>query len=318
MNEQLIGSLAGIATSVLWVLTSIFFTEAGRRIGSTVVNTLRLFVAIAIHAITFRLLSGQWFPDATTAQLLYLAASGILGLALCDQALFTAFVDIGPRRSLLAMTTSPVWAAIFGALAMREHLSLIDILAIALTIAGVAWVILERRDTKADERDHPHYARGVVLAFAAAVLQAAGMLFSKMGMGHGVVEDAQRLSPQGATYIRLVLSLIGMAPIIAIYAARRGSPAHAASRARRIGRRDAGYLLTVGGAIVGPYLGVWMSLVALDNTPVGVAQTLCSLSPVFILPFLIVLYKERITPRAVIGALVAVGGSSLLVLSRAG
>ena len=74
----------------------------------------------------------------------------------------------------------------------------------------------------------------------------------------------------------------------------------------------AGYLFASGGAVVGPFLGVWMSLVAADHAPIGVAQTLCSLTPVFLLPFAVVIHKERISSRAVIGALIAVGGSVLL------
>ncbi len=80
----------------------------------------------------------------------------------------------------------------------------------------------------------------------------------------------------------------------------------------RTGSVKAGLFFAACGTIVGPYLGVWMSLVATDRAHVGVAQTLCSLSPVFILPFAVWLEKERISSRALFGALMAVGGSSLL------
>ncbi len=66
----------------------------------------------------------------------------------------------------------------------------------------------------------------------------------------------------------------------------------------------------------GPFLGVWMSLVASDRAPLGVAQTLCGLSPVFILPFAALIHKERVSPRAVLGAVVAVGGSAVLFFGR--
>ena len=62
----------------------------------------------------------------------------------------------------------------------------------------------------------------------------------------------------------------------------------------------------------GPFLGVWMSLVATDNAPVGVAQTLCSLTPLFLVPLAALIYKERISPRAALGAIMAVGGAALL------
>jgi drug/metabolite transporter (DMT)-like permease len=55
-----------------------------------------------------------------------------------------------------------------------------------------------------------------------------------------------------------------------------------------------------------------MSLVASDRAPVGVAQTLCSLTPIFLAPVAAWVYRERISLRAVLGAFVAVGGASLL------
>jgi drug/metabolite transporter (DMT)-like permease len=90
----------------------------------------------------------------------------------------------------------------------------------------------------------------------------------------------------------------------------------AAGRAdRRIGSKRVGYAFVVCGAMVGPYLGVWMSLVACDLAPLGIAQTLCSLSPIFILPFAVVIYREPISPRAAIGAVIAVSGAAMLFLT---
>jgi len=58
---------------------------------------------------------------------------------------------------------------------------------------------------------------------------------------------------------------------------------------------------------------VWLSLLAAKHAPVGVAQTLCGLSPVFILPLVPVVMKEHVSPRAIIAALLAVGGIGVIV-----
>lgn len=70
--------------------------------------------------------------------------------------------------------------------------------------------------------------------------------------------------------------------------------------------------MTVGASIGGSYLGVWTSVVAADRAPLAVAQTLCALPPVFILPLAGLVYKEHISIRAVLGAAIAVGGVALL------
>ena len=58
-----IGELAGLGTAVCWVFTSIAFAEAGRRIGSSRVNMIRLILAslmlMGMHWITF----GQPIPS---------------------------------------------------------------------------------------------------------------------------------------------------------------------------------------------------------------------------------------------------------------
>ncbi len=93
--------------------------------------------------VTHRVLSGAWVPDVVGRQVLYLAVSGIVGLSIGDQALFAAFVYIGPRLAMLIMTTAPLFAAFFGWLALGETLSPIAWLGVGLTIGGVAWVVLE-------------------------------------------------------------------------------------------------------------------------------------------------------------------------------
>lgn len=316
--DPYLGSAAGVATSLLWTFTSLFFTAAGRRIGPTVVNATRISLAVVLHAFTHWLLAGTFWPQARTGQVVYLALSGVIGLSIGDQALFSAFLDIGPRLSMLIMTTAPLFAALFGWVVLHETLGGIAWLGIALTVAGVAWVVLERQPVTIGAT-RPHRARGVALASIAAVCQAGGLLLSKQGMGHGWLPVAQHMDPQAATYVRMMFGGIGVFPMLVIHARLEGARTAGGFNlwGRRTWSRRQGLALACCGAVVGPYLGVWMSLVATDRAPLGIAQTLCSLSPIFILPFVVMLYKERVSVRAAIGAVVAVVGSALLFLRAA-
>ena len=307
------GQAAGLATSVLWTFTSIFFTSASKRLGATILNSYRIFVAVLLLTLTHRVLQHYWIPQALPRQFLFLALSGVIGLSIGDLALFRAFIDIGPRRSMLVMTTAPIFAALFGWMALGETLPPFAWIGIALVISGVSWVILERPKRATD--DSPGLLwRGTLLAFFAAACQAAGLLFSKQGMGHGWAAKEQYIQPETATLIRMFFAALGTMPILALYIWRqsmRPSPSYLTPRA---GSRKTGFLYGTAGACVGPYLGVWMSLVASDRAPLGIAQTLCSLTPIFILPFVATIYKEQITMRAFFGAVVAVAGVALLFL----
>ncbi|MFH1747065.1 MAG: DMT family transporter [Planctomycetota bacterium] len=308
-----LGHAAGLATSVLWTGTSLFFTAAGRRLGPTTVNALRILMAILLLGLTHWVTEDRWIPDALPRQVLFLALSGMIGLALGDQALFTAFVYIGPRLSMLIMTTAPLFAALFGWLRLGEELGPSAWLGIALVVGGVAWVVLER-PVQNHGVVNSLRIRGIVLAFIAAACQAGGLLLSKEGLGHGWLPEGEHMNPQAATLLRMSFAGVGMVPIIAwrLWRERR---AHAIGEYRQPRRSwRIGLLLTAGGAVFGPFLGVWMSLEAADKVPLGVAQTLCSLPPVLILPVARLVYHEHISARAVAGALLAVGGVALLFL----
>lgn len=325
-----VGYLAGLSVSALWTVTSLFFTAAGRRIGPTMVNAVRIAMAVVLHGVTHRLLTGRWVPDAHSGQVLLLAASGVIGLTIGDQAILSAFVTVGPRVALLVMTTAPLMAAGFGVAFLAESLPPTSWFGIALTLSGVAWVILERGRTSESTADRRRRLRGCFYAFIAAACQAGGLLLSKQGMGHGWLPREEHLPPQSATLIRMTFAGFGMAPLL-LWRASQGTRVNRAPEPNRESSSTGdnachsiaetspyrtGVLLACVGAVTGPFLGVWMSLVASDRVPLGVAQTLCSLPPVLILPFAAIVYRERLTVRAVAGAVLAVLGILLLFQAR--
>lgn len=319
--DAAIGSAAGIATSVLWTGTSLLFTAAARRLGSLIVNTARICMAVVLLGITHWLLTGTWLPDVNSRQVLYLAVSGLLGLAIGDQALFTAFVDIGPRLAMLVMTSAPLFAALFGWAQLGEKPQPLDWLGIAVTLIGIAWVVAERPRVIQQPRGvtgtmHARRGRGLTLAFIAAACQAGGFMLSKVGIGHGWLPRAEHLNPQTASLVRMFFAALCMTPVLMLHGVRARPRRLAGIHASASTNVTAALLFTFGGAVVGPFLGMWMSLVAGDRIPLGVAQTLLSLPPVFILPFAHWIYREHIGFRAVAGAVLAVAGVAVLSLPK--
>jgi drug/metabolite transporter (DMT)-like permease len=68
----------------------------------------------------------------------------------------------------------------------------------------------------------------------------------------------------------------------------------------------------LGGAVSGPFVGVWLSLIAARYTDVGVAATLMATTPVLIIPLVMFTEGYRPSLRAVLGAVVAIAGVALL------
>jgi drug/metabolite transporter (DMT)-like permease len=164
----------------------------------------------------------------------------------------------------------------------------------------VAWVVLERPN--ADDPSHaPHHKRrGVALALFATFANAIGVIFSRLGIGN---YDAV-----AATQIRVLASLLGYVLVITLW--RRWPVMFKAAHHPR-----AMSILT-SGAIVGPFVGVTFFMIALRHSPSGVVTTVTASMPVLIVPFSIFLYHEKVSLRAVGGAIVALAGVAMLMLPQ--
>ncbi|MHC5078251.1 MAG: DMT family transporter [Planctomycetota bacterium] len=291
------GEVAALGTAFCWTFTALAFETAGKRIGSLAVNLLRLFMAAGLLILFGLAVRGKPLPsDATAHAWFWLSISSWVGLVIGDGCLFRALVLIGPRLSTLIMSLAPVSAAMLGGLLIGETLTALDMAGMAVTLIGVSWVVLERKP--AAGKKSVVSKTGVFLALVGAVGQGGGLVLSKLGMGD--------YDPFAATQIRIFAAIVGFSVLFIflgwwprVIAARKDSRA---------------LTFTLIGAFFGPFLGVSLSLMSVQFIATGVAQTIMSIVPVLIIPFVIVIHRERVSFRAVAGAFLAVAGVSLLFL----
>lgn len=314
MADELIGPAAGIAASGLWVFTSLCFTEAGRRIGGVAVNQVRLIAAVLLNGVTYILLTGRIWPEMHPTQFWYLAGSALVGLVICDLAQIWAYMMIGPRLALLVAASTPIFALVLGVVFLGERPGPGVLAGVGLTVAGIAWAVLERRPTPRAAPTDPKRARmGVALAVVAALTQAGGSMLSKLGMSAEGLEGAAPIEPQHAVFVRMVIGAAMFLPLSMVTMARM------TSRPRGEGGRmrwRAGLVFATLGAVTGPFLANWCSLTTIQRLELGVAQTYLTLMPVLILPVVAIVYKERITWRAALGAAVAFAGVTLMSIAK--
>lgn len=293
------GELAAVATAVCWSFTSIFFSYSGRRVGSDVVNRVRLLLAILYISLAHLAIQGTLFPWGTESwRWGWLALSSILGLALGDGALFYAYVLIGPRLSQLVMASVPIMSAFFAWLAFGETLTSVEMLGVGLAVAGMAWVITERQPALTTPEQSRQYGLGLLMALGGALGQTANLIFAR----YALVGNFSALS---ATEIRLVVGAV----VLWGWSGWRGEVRPIL--AKLSDRRALGAL--AGGALVGPFLGIWLSLLAIQTTRVGVAATLMALPPVILIPLAYLFFGERTSLRGLTGTLVAFVGVGLLL-----
>ncbi len=302
MLAQYGGELAAMTTAVLWSATAVFFTYAGRQVGSVVVNRIRLVVALLLLGATHWLVTGDPLPRGVEPQRwMWLGLSGVVGLVGGDSFLFQAYLWVGPRLGMLMMSLAPVLAALLAFAFLGEGLVALQWFGIMVTVSGVAMVVLDRK-TPADPRGRNlNYGRGVLFGIGAALGQAVGLVLAKQGLAGGFPALSGTLMRMSAAVLVLwTLTLIS---------GRGGRTLHT-----MVERRSA-FLPIVGGAATGPFMGVWLSLVAIQLTRVGVASTLMALSPIFLLPVGRLLFREQIGWQSVVGTLVAVVGVAMLFMA---
>jgi len=294
------GELAALLTAFLWTLSALAWTSAGRWIGALPVNFLRMVIACGFMVFYGRLVRGLWLPgDASLETWTVLGLSGFVGFFLADMCFFQALLWIGPRITLLFQSLSPPFAALITFVFLGEPLPGRGWLAMSITVLGVIWVVLERSESRHAPRPPRHMTGGVILAVLAALGQAVGLVLSRRGM-------SGQYDAVAATFIRAAGAMIGFLPLITVL---RAWPAMAAAT------RNHRVMLTLTfGAFVGPFAGVALCMYAVSQCHPGVVATILSTMPVLILPFVVVMYREKLSLRAVAGAMISVAGVALLVL----
>jgi drug/metabolite transporter (DMT)-like permease len=307
MSDVHAGALFALGTAVFWTLSSLAWTSAGKRVGALAVSFIRLVMAVGLMVVYCRIRCGRWLPtDADRDTWLVLGASGFFGFFLCDICLFKAFLLLGPRLTLLTFSLLPPMTAILSWAATDDVLTLRHWMAMGITLAGVAWVLFEQPDASV-KGDSPIFVdtkigtvpwRGVVLATLAALANAVGYVLSKQGIG--------QYDAVAATLIRALAALPAYAVLITFWRRWPGM-LKALHDAKAMG------ILSLG-AIVGPFVGVVLSMEALRIAPAGIVATITSTMPVLILPFSILVYHEKVSLRAAVGAIVAVAGVAMLML----
>ena len=310
------GELAGLATSALWVVSSLAFAAAGQRMGATRLNLLRSLLAAALLLLLHWFLMANPWPTIGANRTWYLGISGLLGLAIGDQFLFAGYVLVGARTTTLLMTLAPAVAASLSWIVFGQTMSLQAIVGMLITLLGVLWVAAERPHATS-HISSAQQIKGVWFGAGAALCQGVGMVLAS----NGLRGDIDALSGQTVRMSAGALGIIVIAFIVSrMNQAQRNASARSLDETKNTAPNitrthaltSAAIVAMVIGTLTGPILGVWCSLYALQKLEVGIATTLMSLVPVMILPVTRITEGRWPSTRAILGALIAVAGVAVL------
>ncbi len=305
---NLSGELIALITTLCWSLGIFPFTEAAKRIGSAPLNQYRLLLAwIIISIILFfwnDLNFVELFTEPQPYHFIFLGLSGIIGFSIGDYCSFNSFKLLGPKLASLYTTFAPGAALLIGYIALNESVNLIGIFGILITVSGVIWLTLSKKDSNAATQvGYTRDKRGIIYGIIGALCQGTGLVLSKYGMDYYEV----KLQTMHAVWIRLLFAF-SAAFIVSLLAGKLKA------NSKPIFTNEKNNLpFLFFGTILGPIMGVTLSLFAIQKLEVAVAQTIFALLPLFVLPISLIIYKERITSQSVFACLLALVGVLLLI-----
>ena len=305
-----LGLGAATTASMFWAVSVVCYRKVGRVMPPVMLNMTKGMIAVAILSLFLLvdwqvLKNEQW--DLSAPMLWLMALSGVIGIGLGDTMFFAGLNRMGARRMLLLFTINPVVTVVAAWALMDEPLTWPQLVGVALTCGGVAWVIAERNTKKSD--GHVDLL-GVIYGIGAATCQAAGVLMSRY------VFEQVEMTAASSAWLRLAagsFALLLFLPLDKVLKDPGGEdhhhPAHPSKMQASLLFFTALMLGTVGGITL-------MQISVKYANEVGVAGTLLSLSPLFVLP-VVALLGEHISRRAVLGALVTIAGVALLFVFSA-
>lgn len=301
------GDVIAIAVAICWTLSAIFFEFGSRKIGSLNLNPIRLFFGVVMLGCTLACINGHFFPvGADTRSWVLMSFSGVIGFVLGDYFLFASYTMITARFSQLFMTLAPLFTALFSYLLLSETLTWLSMLGMLVTLFGIGISVFSKGEEGSGPVKFTLPFKGVAYAIIGAFGQGFGLVLSKLGMNayEAVYScDNALYIPLASTQIRAITGVICFMVIILL---RGGAKDFMQSLHDR-----KGVMLTFFGSIFGPFVGVTLSLLAVQHSNTAVASTIMAMVPVVILLPDKYLFKRKVSLIQVAGAVISVIGVSL-------
>lgn len=305
-----LGEMISIGVAFSWTATALLSEFGSKRMGNLVLNVLRMMLAIVFALVMFWVVTGSPLPLSGSMEAYgWMLLSGLVGYVIGDYCLFQCYIIIGSRFGQLFMTLAPLAAAFTAWLSLGEQMTGTSIVAMLITLVGIAISVLGRGEHHRVSLKLP--LNGVLFAVGAAICQGVGLVLSKIGMNYYEAsmdgQQAAWLLPFSANFFRCIAGFVGFTFLLYMKEGLR--PLREALH----DKVDMSAAATT--TVFGPFVGVGFSLMAVQYTGAGIASTLMAITPIIIILPSYWLFHQPITLKGVVGAIISVVGVSLFFLS---
>ncbi|MCR4964501.1 MAG: DMT family transporter [Bacteroidales bacterium] len=308
-----LGELIALGVAVSWTATALFADIASHRLGALALNFIRMVLSLLMLTLLLWFTTGSPVPMGADASAWgWLLLSGVVGYVFGDYCLFNSYVVFGSKYGQLFMTLAPPTAAITGWLFLGEVMTWRSWLAMLVTLSGIAFTILVRGEGHKLKLKLP--LKGILFGIGAGVGQGVGLVLSKLGLncyeeslvGQELTPAVTTMLPFAGTYVRALAGLVGFFLILVLR--------HSLGDLRTALHDRKGMTFATLTTFFGPFIGVSMSLMAVQYAHAGIASTLMALTPVLIIIPYSIINHQKISVKEVLGTLITMTGVAMFFL----
>jgi drug/metabolite transporter (DMT)-like permease len=290
-----LGQVCALAAALAWAVALILFKQSGERIAPVALNLFKNAVALVLVVLTLALLvltgqdSGTFLRDCPPKDLLWLALSGVLGIALADTLFFRGLNLIGVGLvSLVDCCYSPL-VILFSWLLLSERLTYVHLGGTVLVVAGL---FIVTQHTPPPGRTHAQLLAGILITAAAIALMAFSIVF---------VKPILEVTPVfWATFVRMAAG----SAVLAVFAAVDSDT----GRHWSVFFPSLTWKSAIPAAVLGTYVSLVLWVAGFKYTTASVAGVLNQTSVIFASLLAVLFLRERAGARQIAALVLAIMG----------
>ncbi len=294
MSNSVIGIITALGATASWALCSVVFKKIGEKLepmGMTAVKALASVVFLL--PLVFFLYGGF---ALSLKHFALLAISGIIGVGIGDSFFFATLSRLSPLALAILLLAAPdVFSGVLGVLCLGEMPAWQVWCGIVSIMLGIGFLLFPLPKDESGDSAKTTLV-GILFGLISMASTAVSMVIIKP-----VLPEIPSLS---ATMWRMLFG--GLA--LLVYGCVCGKLPEWS-----IPFRSGNYRWHFLGAVaLVTFGGFWLSLLAVSKLDLVVASALMSLEPLFVLPFMILFGKHKVSVREIIGMAASVAGVLLI------
>jgi DME family drug/metabolite transporter len=299
---MMIGELAALGAAISWTISAMLYGKALQQTKPISANIVRLSCTSAVLLIILAVAAGFGALPTLRLDIAALAAiSGIVGLGLGDTLYMVSLKLIGVARAVPITCTYPLFNLLWAVFFMGEKVTLSLVLGVVIIFLGI-WLLSHEKGNSDVRGQSKFLFKGVAAALATALLWSVSI--AMMGIA---VKETPSLNDA------LIINTIRTAAIAALLLAL--SPMIDRQRNFLKMKRRTVATLIIGG-LVALGLGWFFLAYSFIGIPESQAVPISSATPLFSTLVAIVLLREKVTARNVLGSIIVVIGIFLVFLLK--